>query len=98
MENYESLRKVLDAALMQASSGKGFERHAEGEPFEDQIMMTITSKFGIGFPLGQAVKKLHEAQRLEPDAAIRECLGAINYIAGVVIKLKSIIKEKDSTN
>jgi len=87
MDNYHSLRKVLDMAFMQASSGKGYERHAKNEPFEKQIMMQITNSVGVGFPLGQALKKIDESMRLERDAAVRELLGAIVYTAGGILYL-----------
>jgi len=86
-DNYHSLRKVLDMAFMQASSGKGYERHAKNEPFEKQIMMQITNSVGVGFPLGQAMKKIDESMRLERDAAVRELLGAIVYTAGGILYL-----------
>ncbi|HZZ06302.1 hypothetical protein [Paraburkholderia sp.] len=82
---YDSLASVLRRAFEQASKGKGAERHAQSSPFEAQPMQTISELVGIGFTLGQAMKKAQEAQRLPHDAAIRELLGAINYIAGAVI-------------
>lgn len=82
---YERLRAVLEAAYDQAARGKGKERHAKDLPFHEQPMQTVTDLYGLGFPLGQAAKKGQEAQRMEPDAAIRELLGAINYLAGAVI-------------
>ncbi|HZZ05642.1 hypothetical protein [Paraburkholderia sp.] len=82
---YDSLASVLRRAFDQAAKGKGAERHAQGAPFEAQPMQTISDLVGIGFVLGQAMKKAQEAQRLPHDAAVRELLGAINYIAGAVI-------------
>ena len=87
--NYTRLRTVLDNALLQAACGKGAERHANALPFERQPMQTIADQHGIGFILGQAAKKMVEARgmlgRGESDAAERELLGAINYLAGAVI-------------
>lgn len=60
-EGYESLGDVLGAALHQASSGKGKERHGNGQPFDAQPMQSITGMVGIGFPLGQSIKKSQEA-------------------------------------
>ena len=83
---YISLGLVLQSALEQASKGKGKERHAsEGEAYEDQIICEVTRRLGSGYPLGQAVKKIYEAQRLGDDRGIAELLGAINYIAAAVI-------------
>ena len=91
-DKYASLRRILDMALEQASSGKGDERHANGRSFDEQPMQRITEMLGIGFPLGQAVKKSQEAKgmtdRGQHDAAIRELLGAINYLAGAVMALE----------
>ena len=93
---YSRLSKVLQDAQDQAQSGKGDERHASGEAFEDQPIMWI-EKYFKSFQLGQAVKKLHESQRLDKDAAIRELLGAINYIAAKIILLEDKnVPESDS--
>jgi hypothetical protein len=83
---YKSLRDVLDEAYTQASRGKGKERHATDVPFERQQSGIVTDKYGLGYPLGQADKKCLESMRLEPDAAVAELLGAINYIALAIIK------------
>jgi len=85
--DYASLREVLEGAYQQASSGKGRERHARGNPFEDQHMQTISQLLdtdrGMAF---QAIKKLTEGLDMaDPEARKRELLGAINYIAGIVV-------------
>lgn len=84
-DNYASLSNVLRRAYDQASSGKGQERHGQDLPFTKQPMQLIQDLCGEGFALGQAMKKMQESQRLPHDAAIRELLGAINYIAGAII-------------
>lgn len=86
--NYDSLYRVLRDAFEQASRGKGSERHAQGQPFDQQPMQKLIELYGMGFALGQAGKKMQEAQRMAPAAAKRELLGAINYIAGAVIHLE----------
>ena len=86
--NYGRLEEVLERASEQASTGKGSERHADGQSFEEQPIMWIEREFR-SFQLGQAVKKIHESQRLEPDAAARELLGAINYLAAKIIALEA---------
>jgi hypothetical protein len=68
--------------------GKGAERHADGKPFDCQPMMEIGRMVGIGFTLGQAMKKAQEASRMDNDAAKRELLGAINYLAGAYLLLE----------
>jgi hypothetical protein len=85
--DYQSLREVLDAAYDQAANGKGKERHARGNPFEEQHMQTISQLLntdrGMAF---QAIKKLTEGiDMADPAARQRELLGAINYIAGIII-------------
>ena len=81
---YESLGNILIEAFNQASEGKGKERHANELNFEQQPIIWIGRNFK-SFTLGQAVKKCHESQKMEKDAAIRELYGAINYIAAEII-------------
>ncbi len=83
----DPLCHVLNMAYYQAIDGKGKERHAEDKPFQDQIWSVITKTVGLGFPLGQAFKKWDEAQRMAKDAAVKEILGAIVYLAMAVIAL-----------
>ena len=84
-EGYESLGLALGEAVAQAARGKGADRHAEkGEPFSDQLIMSIPKRLGEGgecFCLGQAAKKIFESRRLAPARARAELLGAINYLA-----------------
>ncbi|MBV5305578.1 MAG: hypothetical protein J0652_02670 [Desulfobulbaceae bacterium] len=89
-DGYEALSEVLHAALTQAAIGKGKERHADNKPFEEQDICTITRSEGHGFTRGQARKKIAEAKRLDRDAAIRELLGAINYLAADIIVLGEV--------
>lgn len=85
---YETLAAVLQRAYDQAAKGKGKERHANGEPFDEQVMQDGAKRFGVGGLLFQAYKKSEESQRLPQDRAIVELLGAINYLAGAVIALE----------
>lgn len=85
---YESLSLVLRRAFLQAAEGKGNERHANGEPFDEQVMQTGAHRFGVGALLFQAFKKSEESQRLPHDRAVAELLGAINYLAGAVIAME----------
>lgn len=88
---YAALREVLDMALDQASAGKGKERHApNGERFEDQRMLSISrllvSEYGMAY---QVCKKVSEGLILPTtERKVAELLGAINYIAGIVIYLR----------
>lgn len=102
-EGYESLGLALGEAVAQAARGKGADRHAEkGEPFSDQLIMSIPKRLGPGgecFCLGQALKKICESRRLPPDRARAELLGAINYIAAAWSLLggaESVLKERAS--
>ena len=97
---YISLGLVLQSALEQASRGKGKERHAsEGEDYSDQIICEVTRRLGSGYPLGQAVKKIYEAQRLGGEKGIAELLGAINYIAAaVIVEQEELEAEREEDN
>lgn len=87
---YAALADVLTRALEQASAGKGAQRHAQGQAFEQQPMQQLIRLYGVGFALGQAAKKAQEAQRLPTvDRQVAELLGAINYLAGAVIAIES---------
>ena len=88
VDGYQPLFAVLVEALEQAQNGKGKERHANSLPFVQQPMQTISDSLnGIDGMLFQAAKKAGEAKGLRYDAARRELLGAINYLAGAVIWL-----------
>lgn len=90
VDGYAPLRHVFQLALEQAAEGKGKERHATDKTFDRQPMLEIGRMVGHGFCLGQAIKKAQEASRMEPDAAKRELLGAINYLAGAYLLLEEI--------
>ncbi|MDX0262446.1 hypothetical protein GOC60_14785 [Sinorhizobium meliloti] len=89
---YAPLADVLREAHAQAATGKGSERHANGKPFDQQPIMDIARRHGVGFQLGQVEKKTDEAhgmlKRGEADAAIRELLGAINYTAAAILLIR----------
>ena len=90
---YESLQLVLKLAYEQAAQGKGKERHAGGRVFDNQPIMTIPSTMGGIAGLGglayQVNKKTTEAVNMavrgQIDAAQREFLGAINYLAAAYL-------------
>ena len=86
-EDYRSLAGILVEAYNQAQSGKGKERHANDLPFVDQPMQAIShlldSDKGMAY---QACKKIVEATNMQSLPAFeREILGAINYLAGMII-------------
>lgn len=84
---YNELLLVLKDAYDQASIGKGKERHAHDDKiFVDQQILTGQRKYGMGFALGQADKKMDEAFNMEDwSAARRDLLGAIVYISAAII-------------
>lgn len=87
---YERLAEILEAAYDQVARGKGKERHANDQPFHEQKMQSISDL--VGSPAGlsfQAIKKIVEVKNLPTlPAKRRELLGAINYIAGLLIYLE----------
>ena len=83
---YEELAEVLSDAFFQAAHGKGWLRHANDLPFHEQRMQAISkaleSDKGMAF---QVIKKLTEGLQLDHDRREKELLGAIVYLAGIVI-------------
>lgn len=96
-QGYEPLADVLTRAFEQAAFGKGKERHAQGEPFVEQVMQQGADRFGVGALLFQAFKKSEESQRLPHDRAIAELLGSIVYLAGAVVALERK-RQKETAN
>ncbi len=96
---YEQLASVLQAAFAQAAHGKGAERHAGGQPFHEQPMQQISELLGnVDGMAFQAIKKIREARGLPTvEAQVRELLGAVNYICGMVIFIqdRSLIGASD---
>jgi len=90
-EDYAPLAAVLGEALDQAAKGKGKQRHANGRPFLEQPIMTGGRECGPGGPAFQARKKILEALNCpDDDRAIEDLLGAINYIAAMIILRREI--------
>lgn len=88
-DEYLALVNVFEDAARQAAFGKGKARHAEeGEAYEDQIICEVARRVGLGYPLGQAAKKIYESQRIGGERGVAELLGAINYIAAAVIVMR----------
>lgn len=90
-DHYATLRDILNEAYDQAATGKGKERHANDRPWSAQPIAEIGRMVGVGFNLGQAMKKLQEASRMEGEVAVRELLGAIVYAASAIM----LVREKD---
>jgi hypothetical protein len=92
-DGYDSLRAIYAMALEQAQGGKGKERHANGQPFDQQPICQGGRRFGAGCLIYQAWKKAHETPVLMTmdngtERAIRELLGVINYAAAAIIVLQ----------
>jgi len=84
---YAELANVLEAALQQAQSGKGSDRHAQGKPFKDQRMQQVSELLGTDRGMAyQAIKKICEGLDLPAERREAELLGAINYVAGIVVR------------
>lgn len=97
MEKYKTLRLALDAAFDRAAVGKGAERHADGKPFDEQPLFTISRHRGHGFILGQVDKKLDEAPRLQSQIAYaNEVLDCIVYLAALYALILEEIRDKNS--
>ena len=101
-EGYDNLFTILCKALHQAQAGKGKERHANDLPFDQQPIMAIAALTDMGFQTGQAIKKTVEAHgmvnRGQLDAAERELLGAINYLAAAVLRINKLSTDQMEKN
>jgi len=92
---YSALDNVLKDALAQADSGKGAERHANNNNYEDQVICVV-QRLLKDHPFGghayQIIKKTIESGRLlklkGKEAAYQEVLGAINYASAMCILIK----------
>jgi hypothetical protein len=93
LKQYVKLQAVLNMAYDRAAKGKGKERHANNQPFDEQVMARANRLTNGGFSFGQIMKKLEEIPNLKGKAdKINEMLDIIVYAAGyVMIKLE----EKD---
>ncbi len=87
-------------ALEQATTGKGRDRHdpTGDTPWSAQPISQITRTHGVGFPMGQAEKKLRESgvhlSCGENRKAIAELLGAMVYAAHAV----NVLEGRDKTS
>lgn len=91
-DTHASLRRVFDLAVAQTQSGKGADRHGNGEAFERQPIVTINEVLGSNHgALFQVVKKANESARLaatgRKDMAKNELLGAMVYLGAAYLLL-----------
>jgi len=93
--NYIRLKETLNDAFLQASEGKGAERHANVLPFEEQRILAIARDVGPGFLAGQIEKKAGETcgmlGRGEHVPAYREALSIIVYGAALAIFAREMV-------
>lgn len=91
--HYADLVDILLEAYQQAAHGKGKERHANARAFSDQPILSIGTMVGMGYPLGQAMKKLQESRTLlkldgGQHRAFAEILGAMVYAAAAAMLVR----------
>lgn len=91
-DGFEELGKIFERAIQQSANGKGSERHqVDGEPWHEQFICKKGLRAGnAGFAIGQASKKLDEGERMAPDSAVREFLGALVYGAAAIYTLETL--------
>jgi hypothetical protein len=95
MADYLALELVLRDAYLQACKGKGKDRHADNNAFQDQPICTeLKSLKTIAGNVQQIRKKALESMRLLDEAAIKEHLDIIVYAAANVIYLKDRIMDQ----
>jgi hypothetical protein len=88
--DYWPLIETAVEALRQATSGKGRERHARGRDYLSQpiiVIPTLLGDCGIGFLLGQAIKKAEEAVGLPHERKLAELRGAVVYLLTAILWL-----------
>lgn len=89
MGYYRTLPEVLQAAVEQATKGKGQRHGGDRTPFLEQPWVRLYKTHGLGFLLGQADKKYHEALGKEnQEDQTREILGAIVYLGMALLVLE----------
>lgn len=88
-----TVKDVLSAAVLQATKGKGQRHGGDKTPFLEQPWVRLYKTHGLGFLLGQADKKYHEAcDKENKEDAEREFLGAIVYLGMSLLVLEEKVK------
>ena len=86
---YRTIEDVLAAAVLQATKGKGQRHGGDTTPFLEQPWVKLYKTHGLGFLLGQADKKYHEAlSKADTESFEREILGAIVYLGMALLALE----------
>lgn len=87
--SYRTIGGVLAAAVLQATKGKGQRHGGDATPFLEQPWAKLYRTHGLGFLLGQADKKYHEAlSKPDTESFEREILGAIVYLGMALLALE----------
>ena len=90
---YKTLPEVLQAAVEQATKGKGQRHGGDKTPFLEQPWVRLYKTHGLGFLLGQADKKYNEALgKGNQEDQVREILGAIVYLGMALLVLEGKVK------
>ena len=85
----KTIEDVLAAAVLQATKGKGQRHGGDTTPFLEQPWVKLYRTHGLGFLLGQADKKYHEAlSKTDAESFEREILGAIVYLGMALLALE----------
>jgi hypothetical protein len=83
---FEKLVPIIQDCLDQLQFGKGQKRHGRGMDFDKQVGCDITRCVGIGFPVGQMMKKWDEVSSVEDKE--EELWGFIGYGLMALLMLK----------
>lgn len=94
LPGFEELGVVLDAALAQAQSGKGKQRHgSSGARWTDQKIHGIPDMQGHdGGLVYQICKKAAEAEHMDDRARYHEALGVIVYAAALAYRAQMKVR------
>lgn len=90
---FNGVQEVLQAAVEQATKGKGQRHGGDRTPFLEQPWVRLYKTHGLGFLLGQADKKYNEALgKGNQEDQVREILGAIVYLGMALLVLEGKVK------
>lgn len=91
---HASLERVFALAVEQSQSGKGADRHGNGQSFDDQPIFTLNRPLGTNHgALFQVLKKTTESAKLASTGRVgmakNELLGAMVYAAAAYLLLEA---------
>lgn len=99
LNTHASLERVFALAVEQSKSGKGADRHGNGEDLDNQPIFTLNRPLGTNHgALFQVLKKTTESAKLAStgrvEMAKNELLGAMVYAAAAYLLLEPKGKEE----